>query len=381
MKIVIYGTGGTTEMFLQGLRELENHYSISVDIVYFAASKRKIDTFHGIPVKNADEIKETDFDYLVIASTDENYAEIIVHLQSCQPKYKNIQSKILRYFDFTRLIKEKLPHDEIVFTNEGLQYVCDSTDMVIRRHMENFGTTYSWKIIHSFFELTDLYYGKRERTGIFLDIGANIGTTAIYVKKRMNSSLRVIGFEPGTQNYKRFRANCILNDADDIEIVHTALGENNGNAEFFLFPGNSGAGHIADSKESRNDVFNDFVWQETVKLSTLDDYLIFENIQAEKIDYIWIDVEGHESKIIQGAMQTLLSKRIPLIQEFSPACYQDFDMYMQNLKHVYDHFVVVSEYIQRDKEGHWTVYAIDQLAEYAKNMNSRGIPQEDLFFF
>lgn len=47
--------------------------------------------------------------------------------------------------------------------------------------------------------------------------------------------------------------------------------------------------------------------------TTLDDYLASRNISAQDIDYIWMDTEGYESRVIRGAVQTLQTKRIPLL--------------------------------------------------------------------
>ena len=51
-----------------------------------------------------------------------------------------------------------------------------------------------------FFELSNKYYGGQNKK-YFLDIGASIGTTSIYVKKKFGKDLCVIGFEQSKEKF------------------------------------------------------------------------------------------------------------------------------------------------------------------------------------
>ena len=110
-----------------------------------------------------------------------------------------------------------------------LVFLAEAEDEVIPQAMYYSGNTYSAENIDAFFALTETYYGRGagspESAGYFLDIGANIGTTSVYVEKRISQSLKIIGFEPGQSNYDLFRANCLLNHTKHIRVEHFGLSD------------------------------------------------------------------------------------------------------------------------------------------------------------
>ena len=231
---------------------------------------------------------------------------------------------------------EKGPYRSAV-VNPSISYIYSRTDIVIGKKMMYSGKNYSEELINAFFDLTDKYYSSKKRTGIFFDIGANIGTTSIYVKKVLNPMFRVIGVEAGEQNYRVCKANCILNGVGDIDIVHVALGENKGEGKYFYSSRNPGASRIVKSEA---------IALEDVNIMRFDDLCTDMRISAIDIDYIWMDTEGFESKIIAGAIGVLSSGNIPMLQEFNPEAYDDWDRYKSNIGNCYTNFIDMDEFIR-----------------------------------
>lgn len=79
-----------------------------------------------------------------------------------------------------------------------------------------------------------------------------------------------------------------------------------------------------------------------VKVKRLDDYLTDRRISPDEIEYIWMDAEGYESKIVAAAIKTLLTKKIPLLAEFNLHAYSRqniLEMYYGNIQKTYSHFI------------------------------------------
>lgn len=369
MKIAVYGTGREAEIFNFWM---SNHIA-DIDVVYYVESVPSKETFKNKKVKAYSEINFNDFDYLVIAIVA--YHEIIDFLKEKLPNYESVKSSIIYSHDFWEL--SSLKKYRLASTDEELYYIFDRNDMCIGNPMIDTGRTFSCELIEKFFELSKVY-GNGNRGGgndgnrHFLDIGANIGTTSIYVKKIIDPSLKIISFEPCKRNYDMLRVNCILNNVEDIKCVNLALGSKDDWEKFYYYtisPGSSGI-----------DVKSEWIhYSEDVHVVALDDYLKNNGISPDDIDYIWIDVEGYESEVIKGAMKTLTDKKIPLIQEFNPSKYSDWEEYEKNIGSVYDNFIVVDENAAITEKT--DIRPVARLKDYADSMKARDISYSDLYFF
>ena len=224
-------------------------------------------------------------------------------------------------------------------------------------------------------DLTEKYYKDSERSGkgYFLDIGANIGTTSIYIKKKINENLHIIGFEAGRYNYDLFRVNCILNQVEDIKAELLGLSDSNTRKKYRYVSFNSGGSGITGDSAEGSEI-------STIETMKLDDYLEENHIPAERIDYIWMDTEGHEYEIITGGFKTFKVKKIPLLQEFNAIHYikaGTLDSYCKKIKTIYDYFMDVHEYMS----GKINAIPIGQIYDFALTMEKEGKAQTDLFFF
>ena len=143
--------------------------------------------------------------------------------------------------------------------------------------------------------------------GIFIDIGANIGTFTLVAAKQASQG-QVHAFEPSARHFARLERNVELNHFSNIILNRKGLYDQPGEAILFLPSrsgemNNSGAASLYKSGETSQ-------VSEAVSLVRLDDYIQDKNI--ERVDIIKIDIEGAEIKALNGAKDTLMRLR-PLV--------------------------------------------------------------------
>ena len=127
---------------------------------------------------------------------------------------------------------------------------------------------------------------------IALDIGANIGIYTRYLSKNFK---RVEAFEPLEQAYKYIEALELRN----VEIHKVALSNKRGR-EVINVPLKDG---IFRSGNSSIEELTDKKYQEVQKVPIKSE--ILDRYDYKKIDFIKIDVEGHELSVIEGGKNTI----------------------------------------------------------------------------
>ena len=144
-----------------------------------------------------------------------------------------------------------------------------------------------------------------------IDIGTNIGATALQLALCTGSTGFVYGFEPDPVNYSSCIENIKLNNISNVLVGNIGLGDQDATLNMVVqTPLNRGGNRI----KSKSD--NDEVEQKLVKVTALDNW-VDKNKNISKIDLIKIDVEGYEMKVLQGARQT--------IKTFKPTLFIELD--------------------------------------------------------
>ena len=126
---------------------------------------------------------------------------------------------------------------------------------------------------------------------VFIDIGANKGLYTEYLLKKF-PNLRSYLFEPSDLNYK-ILSNKFLSRNN---IFINKLGLHKSNSKGILYSDSYGSGLASVTKRRLDHMNIDFDKEEEIKLLRFDKYWVNE----ELIDYVKMDVEGHELDVLKG---------------------------------------------------------------------------------
>lgn len=131
-----------------------------------------------------------------------------------------------------------------------------------------------------------------------LDIGANIGCHTLRLAKLVGEAGKVITFEPMSWAFAKLKTNIELNDFNNVILEKLALSN-----IIERKPAYFRTSWTPDNQSSPNSKNS-----EDIDFLTLDKYVSINNI--DKIDFIKLDVDGYEYKVIWGGRET--------IKEFKP---------------------------------------------------------------
>ncbi len=125
-----------------------------------------------------------------------------------------------------------------------------------------------------------------------IDAGANQGIFSIYAAKL--GARKIYAFEPIAGTYEQLRRNITLNGLDGAVVPrNSALGEKKGKQKmFYNFAGDAGASFGGRCQKSMSQL---------VEIGTVDAFMQ----KKGKLDFIKIDAEGSEQKILLGAKDTI----------------------------------------------------------------------------
>lgn len=140
-----------------------------------------------------------------------------------------------------------------------------------------------------------------KRGDVVVDCGANQGVTTILFSKAVGTSGKVIAIEPLPWNVEAIRKSKELSSASNVIVIESAAGSVRSSAKMHT---HSVAGNIAD----------DGTFQ--VAVMPLDDLV------PGNVDFLKIDVEGHEIEVLKGAKR-ILSNRPRLDIEIHCLSYSD----------------------------------------------------------
>lgn len=127
---------------------------------------------------------------------------------------------------------------------------------------------------------------------VVVDVGANIGNTALAAASRVGPGGRVLAFEPHPRTHAFLLENVALNDARQVEVVNAAVGDRPGTVKFSSLSADD-INRVLASGEADSGL--------TVPVRTLDEALA----GVARIDLLKIDVEGYEKRVLEGAGDVL----------------------------------------------------------------------------
>ncbi len=138
-----------------------------------------------------------------------------------------------------------------------------------------------------------------------LDLGGNLGTSAMHFAERAGPRGRVVSFEPIFHDL--LERNCRENGVDNVEVVPAAVGEEPGEAVF----------GVTDLGIDSRIATGGWTPSHRVPVTTVDAEVEARGLGS--VDFVKVDIEGAEEWAIRGARQTIERFR----PKWSVASYHD----------------------------------------------------------
>jgi FkbM family methyltransferase len=154
------------------------------------------------------------------------------------------------------------------------------------------------------------------RGGVFVDIGANVGTYALAMARHVGAGGKVIAIEPHPVTFERLAFNCAASRFTQVKLVAAAAGASDGELMIKTDGVNLGASHIVPGEGANH----------AIKVRSLRLQRILEDAGASHLDALKIDVEGFEDRVLTGFFQQApqrLWPRAVVIEHLSRNQWQD----------------------------------------------------------
>lgn len=157
---------------------------------------------------------------------------------------------------------------------------------------------------------------------VFVDVGANIGTTTVSAIMAFGAS-RVVAIEPNRRNHTFLCANVALNRiADRTLVVRAAVSSSTETTPIPMAISTTNSGdHRLLGDASAHDPTLANRQLEAVRVVSLDDLLEIHQIPMSDVGLVWMDVQGSEGAVLLGA-GSVTAAATPLVFEYWPAVLQ-----------------------------------------------------------
>lgn len=126
--------------------------------------------------------------------------------------------------------------------------------------------------------------------GVFVDVGANVGTYALSLARHVGAGGKVIAIEPHPVTHARLAFNTSASGYPQVRLVAAAAGPADGELMIETDGENLGASHVVSGNVSAK----------AIKVPSLRLRRILDQAGASHVDAIKIDVEGFEDRVLTG---------------------------------------------------------------------------------
>jgi len=147
-----------------------------------------------------------------------------------------------------------------------------------------------------------------KRGDTFIDVGAYIGYYSVLARTIVGESGKVVSFEPNPESYEILRRNIELNRYANVVAENVALSDEEGTLKLFIGRAkDSSSLFLAEGVDEKRYI--------TVRVTTLDNYCQSHGIAP---NFVKIDAEGAEYKILKGFEKTINAYHPKLLIEVHP---------------------------------------------------------------
>ena len=131
--------------------------------------------------------------------------------------------------------------------------------------------------------------------GVFVDVGANVGTYALALARHIGTGGKVIAIEPHPVTHARLAFNNSASGTMQVKLVAAAAGPADGDLMIETDGDNLGASHIVSGKTLSGKASG-----KAIKVPSLRLQRILEEAGVSRVDALKIDVEGFEDRVLTG---------------------------------------------------------------------------------
>ena len=168
---------------------------------------------------------------------------------------------------------------------------------------------------------------------IVLDIGANIGYYSVLLSKLVGDSGRVIAFEPTKHYGEVLKKNLEVNRISNVSVQEYALSDRDEKDTIFIGESSATINWAYDERDKEG--------SEIIIKKKLDD--IVDDLGLDKIDFIKIDIDGHEPAFLKGAIESIYRYKPIILCEIAHLNYLEagvtawdfYDFLIDNNMHIY----------------------------------------------
>jgi len=139
-------------------------------------------------------------------------------------------------------------------------------------------------------EELDFLRARTPAGGVFVDVGANVGTYAMVLARHVGANGKVIAIEPHPVTHARLAFNRAASNFTQVRLVAAAAGASDGELMIETDGDNLGASHIVTGEPAGN----------AVRVPSLRLQRILDEAGASRVDALKIDVEGYEDRVLTG---------------------------------------------------------------------------------
>ena len=126
--------------------------------------------------------------------------------------------------------------------------------------------------------------------GVFVDVGANVGTYAMVLARHVGAGGKVIAIEPHPITHARLAFNRTASNFGQVVLVAAAAGASDGELMIETDGDNLGASHIVSGDRAGHGI----------KVPSLRLQRILDDSGVSHVDALKIDVEGYEDRVLTG---------------------------------------------------------------------------------
>jgi FkbM family methyltransferase len=126
--------------------------------------------------------------------------------------------------------------------------------------------------------------------GVFVDVGANVGTFALVMARHVGAQGKVVAIEPHPTTFARLSFNNAASGSTPVRLVQAAAGDSDGELLIETDGDNLGASHVVTGTATAR----------AIKVPSLRLIRILDEADVTHVDALKIDVEGFEDRVLIG---------------------------------------------------------------------------------